>query len=345
MASSFRSDSDTSGGTGAEASWCCSACTYEHAGAEVRYLACAVCAAPRANDPWRCTTTAAPENTLPASYTAMVPNGVLSALPAQRAPTAGRNTASTGSGAATAGAAAAVGGIDEDGTSGRVVTQTRRPADVAIAVGSLARGSNDAARKRRRTAAANHAAAAAAIPTPPASSGSLAPVANPNVPGLFLIESFLSPDEELALVAELDASRVPRWKVSTFNGVCFGMRWGVITDLGARTVRRPDVATGEAALPSPATSELGKVIAKIAAVDVGKLARMQRRIDGKPVWTPNECNANDYYRKKGHELRAREDSRTPAPGWFCSVLVAPFRPRPGRIRSAFHCLPALPALQ
>ena len=111
----------------------------------------------------------------------------------------------------------------------------------------------------------------------------------PALPGHFLVPDFVSPEEELALVAELDAI-APPWTPSSFNGAHSGKRWGVECDLARRVVR-------PARLEMPASLE--RLAARMRALGHPALANFR----------PNEANAISYRRDAGHRLDPHVDDR------------------------------------
>ena len=111
----------------------------------------------------------------------------------------------------------------------------------------------------------------------------------PALPGHFLVPDFVSPEEELALVAELDAI-APPWTSSSFNGAHSGKRWGVECDLARRVVR-------PARLEMPASLE--RLAARTRALGHPALANFR----------PNEANAISYRRDAGHRLDPHVDDR------------------------------------
>lgn len=116
------------------------------------------------------------------------------------------------------------------------------------------------------------------------------------IPGLFLYDDFITAEEEAEIISQLDGTD-PRffatarpWKPSQFNGAHCGMRWGVHCNLRDRRV-----GAAEHALPPFVTDLL-----------LPKLRRLQFAMKG---CTPNEANAIDYRRARGHYLAAHVDDR------------------------------------
>ena len=120
------------------------------------------------------------------------------------------------------------------------------------------------------------------------------PIGEP-IPGLFLYENFITPEEEAQILAQLDgtdlqveAEYLP-WKAATFNGTHCGKRWGVHCNLRDRRV-------GAAEHPLP------HFIQHILLPKLKDLAPMKG-------CTPNEANAIDYRKGMGHYLAAHVDDR------------------------------------
>lgn len=116
------------------------------------------------------------------------------------------------------------------------------------------------------------------------------PISEP-LPGLFLLDNFITEDEEHIIVKHLDSSEQSQtdWKHATFNGRHFGKRWGVHCNLRDRRVY-PE----EAPLPS--------FIIDLIIPKLEKLEFMKGSI-------PNEANAISYERAKGHFLKSHVDDR------------------------------------
>ena len=115
------------------------------------------------------------------------------------------------------------------------------------------------------------------------------------IPGLYLYEDFITEEEEIQLLSELDghtaeyASEFLPWKPANFNGPHDGKRWGVHCNLRDRKV-------GEAENPLP------NFIRKILVPKLLNLPPMKGCV-------PNEANAIDYRRRTGHHLTPHVDDR------------------------------------
>ncbi|CAB9502632.1 Alkylated DNA repair protein alkB homolog 8 [Seminavis robusta] len=146
----------------------------------------------------------------------------------------------------------------------------------------------------KRDATANNHRIPPIIKKPP-----LVPARKPTsvpVPGLLLFEDFITEEEEAQILETLDNPQrhdfVP-WKPSTFNGQHDGKRWGVHCDLKSRQVTA-----------SPKDHPLPWFMDDIIIPRLGTFANLTRR-----GWIPNEANAIDYRRAKGHYLRNHVDNR------------------------------------
>jgi alkylated DNA repair dioxygenase AlkB len=127
------------------------------------------------------------------------------------------------------------------------------------------------------------------------SSKILAPTSEP-LPGLFLYEEFISEEEELQILNELDgkdpsyvADFLP-WKASNFNGSHLGKRWGVHCNLRERRVD-----------PDP-EHPLPHFVQDIILPKLQHLPPMNGCV-------PNEANAIDYQRDLNHYLASHVDDR------------------------------------
>ena len=116
--------------------------------------------------------------------------------------------------------------------------------------------------------------------------------------GLYVVEGFVSANEEERILALLDADsgRNP-WRLSSFNGAHVGKAWGVRSDLKARRV-----GPARHAVPSWAQG-----LAR-------RMRRLGRSLAGSPLecmaqFRPNDCNAIEYLRAEGHWLKAHSDDR------------------------------------
>jgi alkylated DNA repair dioxygenase AlkB len=116
------------------------------------------------------------------------------------------------------------------------------------------------------------------------------------IPGLFLVENFISEEEEQLILKTLDDSSrndFLRWNPSKFNGTHFGKRWGVHCNLRTRTVTPPEH-------PMPRFIH-DILIPKLQALNIPAIQKTD--------WIPNEANAIDYRRKQGHVLKSHVDNR------------------------------------
>jgi len=124
------------------------------------------------------------------------------------------------------------------------------------------------------------------------------------VPGLWLLENFISEEEEAELVALMDADTGTPWRHSTFNGHCDTKCYGVRTQFGKGIVRVNDVAKGEHGMPP----FLEKYVARLRDM-VRAVSRSQTLPSVLHNFLPNECNFNCYSNKVGHYLSAHVDDR------------------------------------
>mmetsp|Transcript_3584 Transcript_3584/g.4967 ORF Transcript_3584/g.4967 Transcript_3584/m.4967 type:complete len:371 (-) Transcript_3584:43-1155(-) len=125
-------------------------------------------------------------------------------------------------------------------------------------------------------------------------------------PGLYVYEDFISSEEEQIIIDSLDGKTstllrdpfkddnstepdILEWKPSRFNGSHFGKRWGVHCNL-----RERKVTVAETPLPGFMRSIILPQLSKVLS----------------PVYcAPNEANAIDYRRRKGHHLQNHVDDR------------------------------------
>jgi alkylated DNA repair dioxygenase AlkB len=125
------------------------------------------------------------------------------------------------------------------------------------------------------------------------------------VQGLWIIEDFISEREELDIVRLLDSDVTTPWRHSSFNGHCDSKVFGVRTQFGLpnepRLVRKNDVGKGEHDIPSYLHPMIER-LHDIAAV------RKDLPMDVR-TFTPNECNANSYFKLKKHYLKPHFDDR------------------------------------
>mmetsp|Transcript_3181 Transcript_3181/g.3942 ORF Transcript_3181/g.3942 Transcript_3181/m.3942 type:complete len:279 (-) Transcript_3181:140-976(-) len=115
-------------------------------------------------------------------------------------------------------------------------------------------------------------------------------VSNQKPSGLYIIESFLSIEEENDLINILDNCQLNPWVLGSFNGPSKGKKWGIRTNLKTREFQEP-------------LHELPKELLNIAA---------RIRTISQPSmkdFYPNEANAISYEKAKGHYLGAHCDDR------------------------------------
>jgi alkylated DNA repair dioxygenase AlkB len=112
------------------------------------------------------------------------------------------------------------------------------------------------------------------------------------LPGLVILEDFISLQEEGELIEMLDGTSTTDkflpWTQSRFNGKHFGKRWGVHCSLKDRKVY-------------PEENSLPQTIANI--IDRISALKMMKGCN------PNEANAIDYRRFKGDYLKSHVDDR------------------------------------
>ena len=68
-------------------------------------------------------------------------------------------------------------------------------------------------------------------------------------PGLYLINDFLSFEEEDYIIRSLDGDDSNPWELSFRNGCSYVKKWGRVTDYSNRTTRAPDPSKGEHTFP------------------------------------------------------------------------------------------------
>jgi len=128
---------------------------------------------------------------------------------------------------------------------------------------------------------------------------SLEAVPHASLPGLWLIENFITETEESELLRYLDHDRENPWHFSSFNGTHRGKKWGIRTDLRAKKFLE-----AEHLLPS----WLQHVISRMQQIG----ASPTKGGNGCPPlvhFAPNEANAIDYQRALGHLLAPHCDDR------------------------------------
>jgi alkylated DNA repair protein alkB family protein 4 len=117
------------------------------------------------------------------------------------------------------------------------------------------------------------------------------------IPGLFVFENVLSKEEEAQMIHLLDVGDVVPWKLSRFNGLGFGKRWGVHCNLRDRRVDAP-----QHPLP-PLLQQF--ITTKLPLIR----QTLQQKGNTLHAFSPNEANAIDYRRQEGHWLKAHVDDR------------------------------------
>ena len=124
------------------------------------------------------------------------------------------------------------------------------------------------------------------------------------LPGLFVVEDFITVEEETELMAFLDEPRrcAREWRSSTFNGEHAGMKWGVVCDLKRRVVTNCPT--------NPMPIELRTLGEKIRAT--------HRAVTD---FHPNEANAICYRRRVGHHLNPHCDDRQLSSGILVNLSL------------------------
>lgn len=117
---------------------------------------------------------------------------------------------------------------------------------------------------------------------------------NQPLPGLFIFEDFITPQEEEEIISMLDgkgshADSFLSWKPSKFNGKHAGKRWGVHCSLKDRKVY-------------PQDTPLPPLLLNLINARIRVLQEMKGCI-------PNEANAIDYRQKNGDYLKNHVDDR------------------------------------
>ena len=112
------------------------------------------------------------------------------------------------------------------------------------------------------------------------------------LPGLFIFEDFISPQEEETIIAMLDGNAKNNeflpWIQSKFNGKHTGKRWGVHCSLKDRAVYPEE---------NPLPRDISNIIDRISSLQIFQGCE------------PNEANAIDYRKVKGDYLRSHVDDR------------------------------------
>lgn len=123
------------------------------------------------------------------------------------------------------------------------------------------------------------------------------------VSGLFIVENFLTDNEERSLINNMLVETTPPFKVGNFNGTHYGKRWGVHCNLRDRKV-----GAAENPLPSYITSLMKP---KLSALGHPKLFS----------FTMNEANAIEYRRAEGHNLDHHVDDRILSKEAICNLSL------------------------
>ena len=108
--------------------------------------------------------------------------------------------------------------------------------------------------------------------------------------GHFLLENFITEDEERDIVNFIDDDTVNPWKDSSFNGAHEGKRYGVEVNLATRVVERARFA-----MP-----------AILRRLVIERFARAHETLRN---FEPNECNAINYLKSRGSVLLPHCDDR------------------------------------
>jgi hypothetical protein len=128
----------------------------------------------------------------------------------------------------------------------------------------------------------------------------LVAVPHASLPGLWLIENFLSEPEEEALLRYLDGDPNNAWQLTSFNGTHRAKKWGVRTDLRAKTFLPPHHQMPPLLLP---------LIARMQYFGATPTATGVRGCPPLRNFAPNEANAIEYQRALGHSLAPHCDDR------------------------------------
>jgi hypothetical protein len=127
------------------------------------------------------------------------------------------------------------------------------------------------------------------------------------LPGLFVVQEFITEQEENDLLAFCDSNKYMDWKFSSFNGNCFSKYFGVRSQFGLgneiRLVREIDAEKGEHDVPS----ELHPFIERLRQFITLHLLELNNEFRD---FRPNECNINSYRSSEEHYLRPHFDDRT-----------------------------------
>ncbi|KAJ7519104.1 hypothetical protein O6H91_20G022800 [Diphasiastrum complanatum] len=107
--------------------------------------------------------------------------------------------------------------------------------------------------------------------------------------GHYVLEGFITVEEEQHILHSLDIDLVNPWKLINFNGLYRGKAYGQLVDLRKRMI-------------FPAVYEMPKFLTRI-------IQRMERVVPTLDKFVPNETNAIDYTKDEGHYLKAHVDDR------------------------------------
>ena len=134
------------------------------------------------------------------------------------------------------------------------------------------------------------------------------PTQHADLPGLWLIHDFISEEEELSIISQLENDKTT-WHLSTFNGHCLSKSFGLKTQFGPahveeRIVRVNNVSKGEQDVPEyllPCVAKLTEFLR--CSAQTFKMPSVLK------PFKPNECNANCYVKSENHSLTAHYDDR------------------------------------
>lgn len=110
-----------------------------------------------------------------------------------------------------------------------------------------------------------------------------------SVPGLYIFEDFISNEEEAVILSTIFNENEPKWKLSSFNGLHVGKRWGVHCNLRERNV-------------TPAEYDMPSFFSDVIFPKLLHLPPMKGCV-------PNEANAIEYRKSLGHYLVDHVDNR------------------------------------
>lgn len=157
---------------------------------------------------------------------------------------------------------------------------------------------------------------------PPAPDCTTFPYYQP-IPGLFVFENFITLEEELCIINGLDFQDHVKWKLSTFNGLSFGKRWGVHCNLRDRRVDAPTD-------PIPDFVQ-NTIVAKIMQLYKSHQSPANQgsrscctplaRLLEKHQFRPNEANAIDYRKPLNHWLKDHVDDRRLSKEPICNMSL------------------------